>query len=58
VSALTLHLCDPSRPWDDHVTLSVSLATRARTNVLVFPAGPTVLFRVPYTRAAPPSHAP
>ena len=32
----------------------------ARTNVLVFPAGPTVhaFFRVPYTRAAPPSHAP
>ena len=60
-TALTLHLYDPNRPRDDHVTLSLSLANPwARTNVLVFPAGATVhaFFRVPYTRATPPSHAP
>jgi hypothetical protein len=51
-TALTLHLYDPNRPRDDHVTLSLSLANPWRTNVLVFPAGPTVhaFFHVPYAR--------
>lgn len=56
-TALTLHLYDPNRPRDDHVTLSLSLANPwAGTNVLAFPAGPTVFafFRVPYAAAAPP----
>lgn len=56
-TALTLHLYDPNRPRDDHVTLSLSLANPwATTTVLVFPAGPTVFgfFRVPYTAALPP----
>jgi hypothetical protein len=56
-TALTLHLYDPNRPRDDHVTLSLSLANPwARTNALVFPAGPTVygVFRVPYARTTPP----
>jgi hypothetical protein len=59
-TGLTLHLYDPNRPRDDHVTLSLSLANPwARTNVLVFP-GATVhaFFRVPYTRGRPPSPAP
>src|SRR4029453_10481229 len=37
-AGLPLHLYDPNRPRDDHVTLSLSLANPwARTNVLVFP---------------------
>jgi hypothetical protein len=56
-TALTLHLYDPNRPRDDHVTLALSLANPwVKTTVLSFPAGATVFafFRVPYTAAAPP----
>lgn len=56
-TALTLHLYDPNRPRDDHVTLSLSLANPwAETNVHSFPAGPTVyaFLRVRYAAASPP----
>jgi hypothetical protein len=57
-TALTLHQCDPNRPPDDHVrSRSASRPGREPTS-WSSRRGPTVLLRVPYTRAAPPAHAP